>query len=227
MLLLPALVLGGCAGRSAVPPNAGVVGALMQPPPAEAAVTYRIQAGDELHVRFTYQPEMNEELPVRPDGRITLATTGEILVAGMTPAELEELIAEKSSARLRDPEVHVILTKVAEQRVYVGGEVGAGPMVLQPGMTRWKRSANRGVPQHGKAPERALAEPAPRGEFSAARLNLKQVVEEGVPERVRLAAGAVLNVPPSWIGDANEVVDLYVRGLIRAAVGVGYSLSQQ
>jgi hypothetical protein len=36
-------------------------------------------------------------------------------------------------------------------------------------------------------------------------------------------------VPSSWIGDANQVVDLYVRGLIPVLprVGVGYSLGQQ
>ena len=58
-------------------------------------------------------------------------------------------------------------------------------------------------------------------------MNLQQVVEDGVPERVRLRANEVVFVPKSWIGNMNEVVDLYVRGLIPALprVGVGYSLS--
>ena len=36
-------------------------------------------------------------------------------------------------------------------------------------------------------------------------------------------------MPKTWVGNMNEVVDLYVRGLIPALprVGVGYSLEQQ
>jgi protein involved in polysaccharide export with SLBB domain len=231
MALMSWVVIGsGCAKKAVQPADPAVVGALMQPPPAEASSTYKIQVGDELHVRFTFQPEMNEELPVRPDGRITLATTGEMLVAGLTPHELEQVIIEKSSSRLRDPEVRVIVTKVGEQRVYVGGEVTRpGYVLLQPNMTPVQAVMQTGGFRMTAKPESTLLlSPRRDGEFSAARLNLKQVVEEGVPERVRLAAGDVLYVPASWIGDANQVVDLYVRGLIPVLprVGVGYSLGQ-
>lgn len=202
----------------------------MEPPPAEpGSSSYRIQVGDELHVRFTFQPEMNEQVPVRPDGRITLATTGEVAVAGMTPGELEQFVAERSRDRLRDPEVRVIVTKIGEQRVYVGGEVGRpGYVQLQPGMTPVQAVMQTGGFRMTAKPESTLLlSPRRDGQVSAARLNLKQVVEEGVPERVRLAAGDVIFVPSSWIGDANKVVDLYVRGLIPVLprVGVGYSLS--
>jgi protein involved in polysaccharide export with SLBB domain len=229
LLLAPALFLvHGCA-KQPVAPDPSVVGSLMQPPPAEASASYRMQIGDELHVRFTYQPEMNEQVPVRPDGRITLATTGEVAVAGMTPGELEELIADRSRNRLRDPEVHVIVTKIGEQRVYVGGEVSRpGYVQLQPGMTPVQAVMQTGGFRMTAKPESTLLlSPRRDGQVSAARLNLKQVVEEGVPERVRLAAGDVIFVPSSWIGDANKVVDLYVRGLIPVLprVGVGYSLS--
>ena len=228
-VFLPVLATGGCA-HSARPTDPGVVGALMQPPPAETSSTYRIQVGDQLHVRFTFQPEMSEEVPVRPDGRITLATTGEMVVAGLTPAEVEKIVVEKSSSRLRDPEVRVIVTKVGEQRVYVGGEVfRPGYVLLQPNMTPVQAVMQSGGFRMTAKPESTLLlSPRRDGEFSAARLNLKQVVDEGVPERVRLAAGDVLYVPSSWIGDANQVVDLYVRGLIPVLprVGVGYSLGQ-
>jgi protein involved in polysaccharide export with SLBB domain len=229
LLAIASFAVAGCARPAAAPSDPGVVGALMQPPPAEAAASYRIQVGDELHVRFTYQPEMNEQVPVRPDGRITLATTGEMNVAGMTPSELEGSIVERSSTRLRDPEVRVIVTKVGEQRVYVGGEVGKpGYVVLQPGMTPVQAVMQTGGFRNTAQTDSVLLlSPRRDGEFSAARLNLKQVVEEGVPERVRLASGDVLYVPTSWIGDANQVVDLYVRGLIPVLprVGAGYSLS--
>jgi protein involved in polysaccharide export with SLBB domain len=231
LIMAPVGGMLGCAKHAPSPPDPAVVGALMQPPPAEASASYHIQVGDELHVRFTYQPEMNEQVPVRPDGRIALATTDEIHVVGMTPAELEAVIREQSARRLRDPEVRVIVTKVGEQRVYVGGEVSRpGYVVLQPGMTPVQAVMQTGgfriTAQRDSV---LLLSPRRDGEFTAARLNLEQVIDEGVPERVRLAAGDVVYVPSSWIGDANQVVDLYVRGLIPVLprVGVGYSLSGQ
>jgi protein involved in polysaccharide export with SLBB domain len=84
-LMLLAGFGAGCA-KKAPPPSPNVnVAALAPPAPPRATDEYRIQAGDELHVRFTYQPEMNEQIPVRPDGRISLATTGEIVATGLTP----------------------------------------------------------------------------------------------------------------------------------------------
>src|SRR6185369_248925 len=53
----------GCAPKAAAPTPADVnVAALAPPAPPRAADEYRIKAGDELHVRFTYQPEMNEQI---------------------------------------------------------------------------------------------------------------------------------------------------------------------
>jgi protein involved in polysaccharide export with SLBB domain len=226
---LALLAVAGCSKHTPRAASGGMSPLLLPAEPAQPGPTYRINTGDELHVRFTYHADQNEQVPVRPDGRITLATTGEVAVAGMTPGELEELIADRSRNRQRDPEVHVIVTKIGEQRVYVGGEVARpGYVQLQPGMTPVQAVMQTGGFRMTAKPESTLLlSPRRDGEVSAARLNLKQVVEEGVPERVRLAAGDVIFVPSSWIGDANKVVDLYVRGLIPVLprVGVGYSLS--
>jgi polysaccharide export outer membrane protein len=204
--------------------------ALMHPPGEALAPEYRIGVGDVLHIRFTYQPDMNEEVPVRTDGRITLATTGEILAAGKTPKELEDIIVQESSSHLRDPEVRVIITKMGEKRVYVGGEVGhAGFVTLQPGMTPLQAVLQAGgFLRTAKLDSVLLLSPGRSGDMTAARMNMAQVVNDGVPERVRLASGDVVFVPSTWIADMNEVVNLYVRGLIPVLprVGAGYSLSQ-
>jgi protein involved in polysaccharide export with SLBB domain len=227
ILVLALIALGaGCTPR---PSNVGSDIAALAPPaaPQAAVQDYRIQPLDELHVRFTYQPDQNEQVPVRPDGRISLATTGEIMVAGMTPAEVERLVAEKSAGRLRNPEVFVIVTKVAEQRVYVAGEVNhPGYVTLQPGMSPLQAIFQTGgFRPTAKLDSVLLLTPA-AGKWSAARMNMEQVVQDGVAERVRLHPGDVVFVPMTWIADMNVVVDQYVRGLIPALphVGVGYGL---
>src|SRR5262245_59992164 len=223
-------VLAGCSSHKppqpAVPPPA----ILQAPPPATAGAEYRIGLGDELHVRFLYQPDMSEVVPVRPDGRISLASTGELVAVGMTPTELETIIVEKSSSKLRDPEVTVVVTKLGEQHVYVGGEVGKpGYIVLRSEMTPLQAILQAGGFRYtAKLDSVLLLTPATDGKFSAVRLDMGQVVNDGVPERVRLRPDAVLYVPATWIADMNVVVDQWVRGLIPALprVGVGYSLSQ-
>ena len=84
-----------------------------------------------------------------------------------------------------------------------------------------------GLRETAKMDSVLLMTPGPGGKFSAARMDMDQVVNDGVPERVRLHPGDVVYVPATWIADMNIVVDQYVRGLIPALprVGVGYSLS--
>jgi protein involved in polysaccharide export with SLBB domain len=227
------LVVGfgaGCATKAPVPAaTAENVAALAPPAPPRATDEYHIQSGDELHVRFTYQPELSEQIPVRPDGRISLATTGEIVATGLTPTELEQVVARKSERRLKNPEVVVVVTKIAEQRVYVGGEVAKpGYVTLLAGMTPLQAVVQTGgFRPTAKMDSVLLLTPGEGGKFSAARMDMEQVVADGIPERVRLHPGDVVYVPATWIADMNVVVDQYVRGLIPALprVGVGYSLS--
>ncbi|HJQ83420.1 MAG TPA: polysaccharide biosynthesis/export family protein, partial [Candidatus Binatia bacterium] len=191
---------------------------------------YRLQLGDELHIRFLYQPDMNEQVPIRPDGRITLASTGELAVVGLTPIDLERLIVERSSSHLRNPEVTVIVTKLGEQRVYVGGEVERpGFVTLRIDMTPLQAVLQSGgFRKTAKLESVLLMTPGADGRFSAARMDMAQVVEDGVPEKLRLRPNDVIYVPSTWIADMNVVVDQYVRGLIPSLprVGAGYSLSQ-
>ncbi len=224
------LVAGLACGKRQPPLDPAVYAAALAPvEPQTAGPDYRIGIGDELHIRFAYQPDQNEQLPVRPDGRISLASTGQIDAVGLTPSELERIVEERSSSRLRDPEVSVVVTKIGPQTVYVGGEVARpGVVTLQPGMTPLQAVMQTGgFRDTAKRDSVVLITPAADGKFAASRVNMEQVLEDGVPERVRLRPNEIVYVPKSWIGDMNEVVNLYVRGLIPVLprVGVGYSLS--
>src|SRR5262249_9693698 len=140
-----------------------------------------------------------------------------------------KVIVDKSSEHLRDPEVALIVTKMGEQRVYIGGEVlRPGYVTLQPDMTLLQAGPQSGgFPKAAKLATRVLIAPAPPAKFQAARVDMEQVVESGVPERVRLHPNDVVYVPQTWIANMDQVVDEWVRGLIPSLprVGAGYSLS--
>ena len=84
---------------------------------------YYIQAGDVFNVKIFSNPNLNETLMVRPDGRISMQLIDDIMVAGKTPAEVDRMITEAYSTRLRDPEVAVIMREFSVNKIFVGGEV--------------------------------------------------------------------------------------------------------
>jgi protein involved in polysaccharide export with SLBB domain len=86
---------------------------------------YVIKPGDKLSVKFFFNPELNEEdLVVRPDGRISLQLIHEVEAASLTAPQLTNHLAERYKGQLKNPEIAVIVRGVKEQpSVYMDGEV--------------------------------------------------------------------------------------------------------
>ena len=103
----------------------------MPPAPMEPAAAtytanlpaYRIQVGDVLDVRLMLNPELNEEVTVRPDGHISTTAVPDALAYGRTPAELAADLRSVYAKDLQNPRVSVEVKSFAPTRVYVAGEV--------------------------------------------------------------------------------------------------------
>jgi polysaccharide biosynthesis/export protein len=57
--------------------------------------TYKLDTLDHLKIKFILDPQLNEDVTIRPDGRITLQAIGEIQAAGLTPLQLAKRIEQK------------------------------------------------------------------------------------------------------------------------------------
>ena len=91
---------------------------------ADAALEeYRIGAEDTLQISVWRNEAMSKTIPVRPDGMISLPLLNDVKAAGLTPAELRQVIATKLAEYMPTPEVSVILTDVKSFKVSVIGEV--------------------------------------------------------------------------------------------------------
>ncbi len=86
---------------------------------------YVIKPGDKLSIKFFFNPELNEEdLIVRPDGRVSLQLIHEIKAEDLTATQLTSLLAERYKGQLKNPEIAVIVRSVKEHpSVYVDGQV--------------------------------------------------------------------------------------------------------
>ncbi len=86
---------------------------------------YVIKPGDKLSIKFFFNPELNEEeLIVRPDGRISLQLIHEVDAANLTATQLRDQLKDRYAGQVKTPEIAVIVRSVKEPPiVYVSGEV--------------------------------------------------------------------------------------------------------
>src|SRR4029077_14486725 len=97
---------------------------------------YVIGQDDELIISVWREPDISRTVPVRPDGKISLALLNDVQAMGMTPMQLGSAITEKLKNFISEPQVTVIVTKINSQRIFVVGEVPrTGAYTLLPNMT--------------------------------------------------------------------------------------------
>jgi len=96
---------------------------------------YTLCVGDTVAVKSYYAEKLNDEVVIRPDGKISLILVGEISAAGLTPSALQKVLNHEYARFLEQPDVTVIvrdfhkpdltvtLREAASQKIYVGGEV--------------------------------------------------------------------------------------------------------
>ena len=91
---------------------------------------YRFGEGDQIAVRVWKNPELSVEVPVRPDGMISVPLLNDVKASGATADELTAAISTKLAEFITAPNVTVILMQSAK-RVTVEGEVQRpGPVSL-------------------------------------------------------------------------------------------------
>lgn len=76
------------------------------PGKVDSEVKYILKIGDTVGVRFLDEPELDDEITIRPDGRITLERIGDVRAAGLTPSQLSSIIMRKYSKVLYPGNVH-------------------------------------------------------------------------------------------------------------------------
>jgi polysaccharide export outer membrane protein len=88
---------------------------------------YRIGAGDVLHISVWKEPDASDpSVVVRPDGKITVPLLKEVEVAGLTPTEVEKVIATglgKVLKEVSESDVTVVVTGIQSKKIYAIGAV--------------------------------------------------------------------------------------------------------
>jgi polysaccharide biosynthesis/export protein len=97
---------------------------------------YIIGEQDGLVITVWKEKELSGGVVVRPDGKITVPLVGEIKVVGMTPVQVQSLLAEKLKPFVTVPQVTVAVTEIRSRKVYlIGHAAREGPFVINSSTT--------------------------------------------------------------------------------------------
>jgi polysaccharide export outer membrane protein len=193
---------------------------------AAAESAYRVGSGDVLEVSVFAQAGSPTRVAVRPDGRVSVPTAGEIVVTGRTVAEVESLLTERYAVYFREPRVSVNVTQFAAEMVYVTGEVtlpGAYPLTR--GYTMLAAIARAGGPTlRANLGSVALLRRVSPSVARAARMDMKAFLggDPGATDPY-LQAYDIIYVPRTFLSNMQLVLDqvltpalvgttLYLRG---------------
>lgn len=223
-LLLSLLAIGGCAKNAVV----------SETPPTQVRRAeldqYLIQLGDELSIKFFYNPELNETVRVRPDGRISLQLVDEVKAAGLAPHELDKTLTALYARELRDPAISVIVRTFASRQLYVGGEVNQPQLVelTASNMTPLQAVvAAGGLRDTANLEEVLLIRRGPDNRPISFGIDLsKSLYNAGDSSRIYLQPDDIVYVPKSGIAVANTFVRQYIRDLfLYNGFGISYEIT--
>ncbi len=98
---------------------------------------YQVAAGDTLQVSVWNHAEVSvpSEI-VRPDGKISVPLIKDVVVAGLTPRQVEKAVTDQLAKFYTDANVTVVVVAIGAKKVYLtGGIKKEGPVPFTNGMT--------------------------------------------------------------------------------------------
>lgn len=95
--------------------------------------SYKVLPGDVLQVSVWREPDLQQEVLVRPDGAFSFPLCGDINARNQSVADLQAEITKRLGKYISDPVVTVSVSEVLGNKVYVIGQVNnPGEFIVNP-----------------------------------------------------------------------------------------------
>jgi polysaccharide export outer membrane protein len=228
-------IMGAAAALAACSPVATLPEAPLVPTevatPPSSLPPYRLQVGDVLEVRLLLNPELNEEVTVRPDGHISTTVVQDELAYGRTIQELSSALRKDYSHDLQNARVSVVMKSFAPTRVYVGGEVNTpGEFItVGPTLTLSQAIARAGGSKLSSDDTKIFIirrGPSDKPEFLSTRYNA--VMHGSDPNAdVRLAPYDLVYVPKSGVAEVYKWYNQYIQQFANPSFGFSYLVAPE
>lgn len=178
-------------------------GLLARPLYAEGGGTYQIGVDDVISINVWKNPELSVEVPVRPDGMVSMPLVGDVQAGGLTPEEVAQNIQNKLRIYIRDPRVAVIVTELVSHeflsRVRVtGAVVEPTSLPYRQGMTVLDAVLQAGGVTEFASSNGTKLYRKENGETKIYKVRLKDILKKGKLEtNIPLKPGDVITIPES------------------------------
>lgn len=193
---------------------------------ASDAPDYVLSPGDVVDVHFTYNPEMNQRVSVRPDGFLSFQMIGDLQVQRMSPERLAARLRDSYGKYYRHPDLTVTVVEFGNQRAFVGGEVSTPGVVPLRGPVSCLQAIlqSGGAKPTGKLTGVLLIRHRDDNVADVRTINLKAVMTGHAPD-IQLKPYDVLIVPRTAISKVNVFVEHYINGMLPRSLVFPYNLN--
>jgi polysaccharide export outer membrane protein len=178
---------------------------------------FLIGEDDNLHISVWQNPDMEQDVIVRPDGMISYPLVGDIQAAGLSIPELAGVITKKLEEFIKYPEVSISLKRMGGARVMVLGQVNSpGIYAVTGARTIMEAIAMAGSLTRDSVPSSTVLI---RGGFNAPniqRINVAKIFKGDLRQNVILQSQDIVFVPRKFISDLsyflNQILDPLSKG---------------
>jgi polysaccharide export outer membrane protein len=185
-----------------------------------AGLEYRIGEGDVLFISVWQNDDLNQEVVVRPDGKISFPLVGQVMAAGATVTAVTEELTVKLKEYIRFPQVSISIRKLGGSKVVILGQVWrpgvyavSGSRTLLEAIALAGGFTNDAVSNSIVLIRGGLKSP------QASRLNLKKaLVGTSFDGNVMLQSEDIIFVPKTFISDLSYVLNLILDPVSRGAM---------
>lgn len=179
---------------------------------------YTIGDDDILQMTVWQNPDLDQELAVRPDGMVSCQLIGDVPATGLTIPQLAADITSRLSEYVKSPQVSLSIKKIGGSRIVVLGQV-VTPGVFAVG---GRKSIMEAVGMAGGFTRDAVPSSTIiiRGGFTgpkAQKVNLSKVFKGDLRENVELQSADIVFVPRKTISDINYFLNQVLEPLSRGA----------
>jgi len=117
----------------AAQPPAQPAGQRAAQPETASVVRYEVQPSDVLQVSVWKEPDLTQQVVVRPDGAFSFPLVGEVNAVGKTVEELRRELVQQLTRIIPDVVVTVAVLEIRGNKVYVIGQViRPGEFIVNP-----------------------------------------------------------------------------------------------
>jgi polysaccharide export outer membrane protein len=191
---------------------------VQQKPALPAATTeYLIGEDDALKISVWQNPDLDQEVIVRPDGKISFPLIGDVQASGLSITQLDNEITDNLKEYVKFPEVSISITKIGGSRVVILGQVStpgvysvAGKKTIAEALGMAGGFTRDAVPSSTILIRGGLNAP------NAQRINLSKLFKGDLGQNVVLQSQDIIFVPRKFISDLNyfltQIIDPIAKG---------------